>query len=128
MMNSPSCARPVNEITGIVIGCAFRVHNTLGVGFLEKVYENALAHEIRKSGLLVEQQVEIQVRYEEIPVGWFAAPLLIESTVLVEVKVVRALDDVHTAQCINYLRATGLPICLLINFAPPKLDVKRIVF
>ena len=72
----------INQITEAVIGCAFRVHNTLGVGFVEKVYENALTHEIRKAGLSVGQQVEIKVYYDQVEVGLFAADLLVESTVL----------------------------------------------
>ncbi len=91
-----------------------------------RFYENALTHEIRKAGLSVGQQVEIKVYYDQVEVGLFAADLLVESTVLVELKAVRALDEVHLAQCINYLRATGFRVCLLLNFANPKLDIKRI--
>jgi GxxExxY protein len=116
----------INQITEAVIGCAFRVHNALGVGFVEKVYENALTHEIRKAGLAIGQQVAIKVYYDHVEVGLFAADLLVESTVLVELKAVKALDEIHLAQCINYLRATGFKICLLLNFASPKLDIKRI--
>jgi GxxExxY protein len=116
----------INQITETVIGCAFRVHNTLGIGFLEKIYENALAHEIRKAGLSVVQQVEIKVYYDQLEVGLFVGDLLVESKVLVELKAIRVLDDVHVAQCINYLRATGMKICLLLNFGSPKLSIKRI--
>src|SRR5262249_6685978 len=98
-MNPHSHDPRINQITEIVIGCAFRVHNTLGVGFLEKVYENALAHEVRKVGLVVVQQAEISVYYDRVKVGLYAADLLVESTVLVELKAVRALDDIHLAQC-----------------------------
>ena len=110
-----------------MIGCAYRVHNTLGTGFLEKVYENALAHEVRKSGLVVAQQTEINVYYDGVKVGLFVGDLLVDNTVQVELKAVKALDEIHQAQCINYLRATGLGICLLLNFGRPKLEVKRIV-
>jgi GxxExxY protein len=116
----------VNDITEIVIGCAFRVHNTLGAGFLEKVYENALIHELRKSGLGAAQQAEINVYYDGVEVGHFAADLLVESIVLIELKAAKALDDIHLAQCLNYLRATGLKICLLLNFGGPKLQIKRV--
>lgn len=101
--------------------------NTLGSGFLEKVYENALAHELRKASLGVREQHPVQVRYEGVLVGDFVADLLIEEAVLLELKAVQALDGVHVAQCMNYLRATGLRVCLLMNFARPRLEIKRIV-
>ena len=125
-MNPHSHDPRINQITEIVIGCAFRVHNTLGAGFLEKVYENALAHEVRKAGLVVVQQAEINVYYDRVKVGLYAADLLVESTVLVELKAVRAPDDIHLAQCLNYLRATGLEVCLLLNIGTPRLEKKRI--
>lgn len=117
----------VNEITKRVIGCLFQVSNSLGCGFLEKVYENASGIAIAKTGLRVQQQFPIQVRYEGVVVGDYFADLLVEELVLVELKTVKAFDDVHTAQCLNYLRATGLPVCLLVNFYRPKLEIKRIV-
>lgn len=116
-----------NEITEKIIGCAYTVSNALGSGFLEKVYENALAHEIHKAGLKVAQQYSIQVRYDGIVVGNFDADLLVEDQVLVELKAINAIDDIHMAQCINYLKATGLHICLLINFGKQRVQVKRIV-
>lgn len=117
----------VDSITERVIGCAYTVANTLGSGFLEKVYENALSHELRKSGLQVEQQLPIAVRYDGVVVGEYIADMQIGGSVLVELKVARALDDVHMAQCLNYLKATGHRICLLINFGSPKVEVRRIV-
>jgi GxxExxY protein len=116
-----------DKITEKVIGCAYTVSNTLGCGFLEKVYENALAHEIRKAGLKVAQQHGIQIRYDGILVGEYVADLLVEGTVLVELKAVKSLDDIHAAQCLNYLKATGIQICLLINFGRPRVEIKRIV-
>jgi GxxExxY protein len=110
-----------------IIGCAFRVMNTLGSGFLEKVYENALAHELRKAGLHVSQQHAIVVRYDDVIVGEYAADLLVEGTVVVELKAVKALDRVHIAQSINYLKSTGRDVCLLLNFGKPRLEVQRIV-
>jgi GxxExxY protein len=120
-------ARRLDEITERVIGCAYAVANTLGSGFLEKVYENALAVELKKSGLAVEQQKAIQVQYEGIVVGDYVADLLVEGSVLIELKAMKALDEVHTAQCLNYLKATGLQVCLLINFGSRRVQVKRIV-
>ena len=117
----------VNEITEKIIVSLFKVSNTLGGGFLEKVYENASAIEIAKTGLDVKQQFPIEVKYDGVVVGQFFADLLIADLVLVELKAVKLLEDVHTAQCLNYLRATNLPVCLLVNFYRPKLEIKRIV-
>jgi GxxExxY protein len=116
-----------NKITETIIGCAYRVANGLGCGFLEKVYENALAHEVRKAGLSVEQQARIEVRYDGVLVGEYGADLLVEGLVIVEVKAINVVDDIHTAQCLNYLKASGLKICLLLNFGAPKLAIKRVV-
>ena len=117
----------LNQITERIIGCAYKVSNTLGSGFLEKVYENAFAYEMTKAGLKVSQQCPIQVKYEGTPVGDYIADLLVEDCVLVELKTVKQIDDSHLAQCMNYLRATGLNICLLFNFANRHLEFKRIV-
>jgi GxxExxY protein len=116
-----------NELTEKIIACAFRVSNTLGCGFLEKVYENALAHELRKANLSVFQQHPIQVHYEEITVGDYFADLLVENRIILELKTVETISDTHIAQCLNYLKATGISICLLINFYHPKVQIKRIV-
>lgn len=115
----------LNRLTERIIGCAFTVSNALGCGFLEKVYENALAHELRKSGLLVKQQEPIKVSYDGVIVGEYFADILVNDTVIIELKAVRELTDAFAAQCLNYLKATGLPICLLLNFGKPKMDVKR---
>ena len=119
--------RRLNSITERIIGCCYTVANTLGPGFLEKVYENALAHELRKAGIGVEQQKSTVVRYDGIVVGEYVADLLVAGCVLVELKTVKRFDDIHMAQCMNYLRATGLPICLLINFATPKVEIRRVI-
>jgi GxxExxY protein len=116
-----------DALTERVIGCAFKVQNTLGCGFLEKVYENALHHECRKSGLEVQAQHPIQVFYDQAIVGEYLADLLVEDRLLIELKAVKALDDIHLAQCLNYLKATGLKTCLLLNFGSPNLEIKRIV-
>lgn len=117
----------INEITEKVIGAMFKVSNSLGSGFLEKVYENAAAIEVGKAGLKVVQQYPIEVRYDGVVVGNFFADLLVEDRVLVELKTVQRLADIHKAQCLNYLRATDLPICLLINFYRPKVEIQRII-
>ena len=115
------------EITEVVIGCAYTVSNTLGAGFLEKVYANALAHELRKAGLKVAQWQDVNVYYDGVVVGEYEVDLVVEDRLLVELKAVKALDDVHFAQCLNYLKATGHTLCLLINFGSPKVEVKRVV-
>ncbi len=114
---------PVSER---IIGCAFKVHGALGHGFLEKVYENALAHELRKAGLCVQQQADIQVFYDGVKVGTYFADLLVEGRILVELKSVKAIDDAHMAQCLNYLKATGLQTCLLLRFGKTKVEVRRL--
>ncbi len=117
----------LNQLSNKIIGCAYTVSNTLGVGFLEKVYENALVIELRKSNLQVEQQFPIQVTYDGEPVGEYFADLVVENEILIELKTVNAISELHQAQCINYLKATGYRICLLLNFARPKIEVKRLV-
>ncbi|MGH9815890.1 MAG: GxxExxY protein [Candidatus Acidiferrales bacterium] len=126
-MNADKRRLELDGISQRVIGCAYDVANTLGAGFLEKVYENALTHEIRKAGLQVKQQHCVQVKYDGVIVGDFAADLLVQDCVLVELKACKTFDDIHAAQCMNYLRATGLSVCLLINFGSPKVQIKRIV-
>jgi GxxExxY protein len=120
-------SQDINKITERIIGCAYTVGRTLGSGFLEKVYENALNHELRKAGLAVRSQYPIQVLYDGVPVGDFVADVLVEEKVLLEVKSVSAMTDVHMAQCLNYLKGKGLKVCLLVNFGSPSVEVKRIV-
>ncbi len=119
-------AAELNSITERVIGAAFQVGNALGTGFLEKVYENALSHESRKRRLRVEQQRRLEVFYDGVVVGQFVADMVVDDCVIAEIKAVKSIDDAHRAQCLNYLAATGLPICLLINFGN-RVEVKRIV-
>jgi GxxExxY protein len=116
----------VNRLSERIIGCAFRVLNTLGAGFLEKVYENALAHELRKNGLAVAQQQGISVRYDGIVVGEYAVDLLVEEIIIIELKAIKALDNAHMAQCLNYLKATDLRLCLLLNFGKSRLEIQRV--
>jgi len=117
----------INQITDRIIGCGFKISNSLGGGFLEKVYENALAHELVKCGLRCAQQHSITVWYDGIVVGDFLADIVVEDRVLIELKSVRALNNLHFAQCINYLKATRLKVCLLMNFGNPKMEFKRII-
>lgn len=108
-------AARLNELSGRVIGCAFTVLNTLGTGFLEKVYENALALELRDVGLAVVQQSSVTVSYKGAVVCEYFTDLTL------------SLDDVHRLKCTNYLKATGLRLCLLLNFGKPRLEIKRVV-
>lgn len=117
----------LNSMSKRIIGCALTVANTLGSGFLEKVYENALALELRDAGLAVAQQHGITVTYHGTMVGEYFADLFVEDAILIELKTVRALETVHSEQCMNYLRATGLHLCLLMNFGTPRLVVRRVV-
>ena len=116
----------LNALTEKIIGCAFEVQDELGCGFLEKVYENALVHACQKAGIVVDQQVAIHVVFDGVVVGEYIADLIVGGRVLIELKAVQALTDIHTAQCLNYLKATGLPVCLLLNFAKPRVEVKRL--
>ena len=117
----------LDRLTERIIGGVHEVSNELGAGFLEKVYENALAVQLRFCGLAVEQQKRLEVRFRGALVGEFVTDLVVERDVLVEVKAVRAFDDVHVAQCLNYLKATGLPVCLLVNFGTARAVIKRVV-
>lgn len=117
----------IDGITKSILDCALHVHRVLGCGFLEKVYENALAAELKSRGVFVQQQEPVEVWYDEQVVGNYVADLLIEKAVLVELKAVESLDDNHLAQCLNYLKASGLTVCLLLNFGRPRLGIRRIV-
>jgi GxxExxY protein len=113
------------KLTEMIIGCAMKVHRALGPGFLESVYQKALAHELRKAGLTVECEKQIQVTYDCVVVGDFAADLLVEGVVMVENKAVQTLAPAHEVQLVNYLTATGIEIGLLLNFGAEKLEFKR---
>ena len=115
------------DVTERIIGCAIKVSNTLGVGFLEKVYENALVVELARAGLLVEQQKPIQVSYEGVIVGELGADIIVNGSVILELKAAKIIDPVHQAQLLNYLKATGLKVGLILNFGTPRLGIKRMV-
>ena len=119
--------RRLNQITERIIGCAYEVGNELGCGLLEKVYENAMLVELTRAGLLAQPQAPIQIRYKGVVVGDYLADLLVAGEVLVELKAVQNLDEIHMAQCLNYHKATGLKVCLLINFGKSRVEVNRVV-
>ena len=110
-----------------VIGCAIRVSDALGCGFLERVYETALLHELRKCGFDAAAQVAFAVRYDGIVVGEYRADLVVGNRIIVEVKSAKAIDPTHEAQLLNYLKASGLPIGLIFNFGTPHLGIRRMV-
>jgi GxxExxY protein len=111
-----------------VIGAAYEVSNSLGAGFLEKVYERAMAQELALRGLNVRQQVHYPVLYKGKPVGEYVGDLVVADMVLVELKCVERFMGEHTAQCINYLKASGLRLALIFNFQKPKVEWKRIIW
>jgi GxxExxY protein len=113
-----------DALTATIIGCAFKVHQALGSGFLEKVYENALRIDLVKKGLRVKQQESIKVWYEDQVVGDYCADLLVEERVIVELKAVQSLTKEHEVQLVNYLTATKMDIGLLINFGS-SVQIKR---
>ena len=117
----------LNDITYAINGAVFEVNDILGPGFLEKVYENALLIELKKRGLRAKNQVPIKVSYKGEVVGDYTADLLVEDQVIVELKTVENLDRSHEAQLLNYLKATGLHVGLLVNFKHKKADIKRMV-
>ena len=117
----------INRVTEQVIGAAMRVSTVLGPGFLEKPYENALVHEIGKLGLKVEQQKPVRIVYDGVVVGDYLLDLLVEGEVVIEMKACKNIDPAHVAQTINYLKATGHHLGLILNFGNAKLQVKRLV-
>jgi len=115
----------LNKLSEKVIGAAFEVSNVLGAGFLEKVYENALNIELSKREVKTQQQAPLKVYYKGELIGDYFADILAEDKIIIEIKTVKELDSIHLAQCLNYLRITGLKLCLLINFSKPKVEIRR---
>lgn len=121
------CFMDINDITYAINGAVFEVNRILGSGFLEKVYENALLVELKRRGIKAQSQVPIKVLYKEKVVGEYIADLLVEDKVIVELKTVENIDKVHEAQLLNYLKATGIRVGILVNFKHPKAEIKRMV-
>jgi len=117
------------DITEKIIGASYEVHNFLGNGFQEVIYQRALAYEMRKKGLEFAREIEQPIFYKELvePIGTRRADFLVESKVLVELKAIITLEDVHTAQLLNYLRAYKIEVGLLINFGSKRITFKRLV-
>ena len=110
------------------MGAAYEVSNVLGAGFLEKVYERALVRELHLQGLNVRSQATFPVGYKGQSVGEYVADLLVEEKLIVELKCVDQFANEHLAQCINYLKASGMKLALLINFQKPRVEWKRIIY
>jgi GxxExxY protein len=117
----------INDLTYAINGAVFEVNRVLGPGFLEKVYENALLIELKRKRLEAESQAPIKVSYKGNAVGEYVVDILVEGKVIVELKTVEKLEKAHEAQLLNYLKATGIHVGLLVNFKHPKAEAKRMV-
>ena len=113
------------KLTGVIIGCAQKVHRVLGPGFLESVYQKALEHELQKAGLSVAREVPLNVYYDGIPAGNFFADMIVQDTIIIEMKATQALVLAHEVQLVNYLKALNKDTGLLLNFGAASLQVKR---
>jgi GxxExxY protein len=118
----------LNELTYKINGAVFEVNRILGGGFLEKVYENALLIELHIRGINAASQVPLKVSYKKNNVGDYVADILVENQIILELKTVDEIQNIHEAQLINYLKATGLKIGLIVNFKHPKAEIKRLVY
>ena len=115
------------DLTDKIIGAAIEVHRRLGPGFIESIYENSLVIELRKAGLSVQQQIELPVEYDGFEVGKHRLDLFVEGTIVVELKAIKDLEDIHFAIARSYLRAAGVKHGLLLNFAKTTLEVRRVM-
>ncbi len=116
------------DLTEKILGCTFEVHNGLGCGFLEKVYQKALESELSEKGLKIKVNKGVKIFYKEKEVGFYIPDFIVEEKVIVELKTVDFLTKAHTAQVINYLKATGYAVGLILNFNQPRLQYKRVVY
>jgi len=117
----------LNELTYAINGAIFEVNRILGPGFLEKVYENALLMELKARGIKAAAQYPIKVKYKDQIVGEYFADMVVENQVIIEIKTVDRIEKIHEAQLLNYLKATGIKVGLLVNFKSTKADIKRLV-
>ena len=114
------------ELTGKIIGCAMKVHSTLGCGFQEVIYQRALAIEMELQGLSFQREMEMTIFYKGFNIGKRRVDFFVEDTIMVELKALAKLEDLHLSQSMNYCEAYGLPIGLLINFGGRSLEFKRV--
>ena len=117
----------LEKLTGAILGAAFEVSNMLGHGFLEGVYEKALIDELGERNLTAPAQAPFEIRYKEVGVGVYYADILVEEKVILELKAIEFLTDAHVAQVVNYLKASGVSVELLLNFGEPKLQYRRVL-
>ncbi len=115
------------ELSARLLNAAIEVHRALGPGFLESIYETALAHELQKRGHKVDRQKTISVSYDNITIGEHRLDLLIDDKIILELKACKAIEDIHLATARSYLKATGLKLALILNFAEPRLAIRRVV-
>lgn len=113
------------NLTEKIIGCAYTVYNKTGFGFLESVYLKCLLIELKKAGLNASSEIAINVFYDKVCVGSFFADILVENTVILELKSVRSIVKAHEVQLVHYLKATGIPTGLILNFSESGVEVKR---
>jgi GxxExxY protein len=118
---------PLGDLTERIIGAAIHVHRHLGPGFLEKIYENALKVEFLKRGIIFHQQASIRIVYNGELIGMHRLDLLVENKVVVEIKSVKSIDDIHLATVFSYLKATNLDVGLILNYCAPTLKIRRVV-
>ena len=123
-MTNPDNNYKHTDLTEKIIGCAYKVYNELGAGFIEKIYENALMIELKNVALTAQQQYPVKVYYQEILIGDYVADIVVEDKVIVELKAVSHLTKAHEVQLVNYLKATKLEVGLLINFGD-EISIKR---
>ncbi|MCK4575500.1 GxxExxY protein [candidate division WOR-3 bacterium] len=117
----------LNKLTEKIIGLAIKVHKKLDPGFVERIYEKALAYEFKKANINFREQVDIKVKYEDIELGYQRVDFIVEE-VIVELKSVSEISEIHEAQLLSYLKATNIKVGLILNFAKKKLDIKRMVY
>ena len=117
---------PLSDLTEKIIGCAIKVHKALGPGFVEKIYQAALAREFTNNKLSFEKEKKISVKYENTIIGYQIVDFMVEESVVVELKAVGELTDIHASQMVSYLKAANKEVGLILNFAKSKLDIKRI--
>lgn len=126
-MDDEDASEDLNVLSRRIIGAAYEVGNSPGTGFLEKVYERALEIELKRRGLTVASQLSLPVHYKGVEIGVYCPDLLVQNRIIVELKCVQQLNQEHWAQCINYLKVTGMGLALLMNYQYSKVQIKRII-
>lgn len=124
---APLNVAQINELSNRIIGCAIKVHKTLGPGFIEKVYTKALAYEFKRHGIGAQQEVSFPVKYAERLVGTQRVDFVVEEAIIVETKAVYEINNFHMAQILSYLKATSMRLGLILNFSRARLQIKRVV-